>query len=615
MENTVDTPFPDINGDVDSGGLARWIVYAIIFVIATAITAAAVWYVKKKMKESREDGSIVKEIGGIITDDVDKKVADDLLEVAVRAQTQSAQLTADMETAKQLFALGKMTQMDVDKAVIAANASKEDAAKKNADAAKALESFRAQELAKANATVLEATKNATELSRAYEKVSDGITEKAVEEANALLEDLVKKRQQAESEYNAAVDTKNKAVAAFLANKQTKMANKRGIIAAMNSKIADLKAKIERAKNKKPTPEPPPRPPTALEKKYPYWGWNEFAGLRCKNNNNSGCTTAYKDGQLIDVEQQPAPAPTPKPQPPRPPTALENKYPYWGWNEHAGLRCTNNDNTGCNTGYVNGQLVDLNPDRPPAPDPAPNKTISTLNLRTLMSGGGDWRVTKVKMNKSNITQFNGDDVIRCWYDRGSGTSKASGVGGFSFNAIPNGMNPDAIAFSWDVYYPSGFNFDRGGKYGGVHVGTGVASGGRYSPDGASSRIMWQKNGGIISYAYPPSGVKQANPDMGSGNGCSYGCGPVRFGDGALKYDRWNTIVLGTKVNSFNGGTPNTDGEVYIEVNGERKTAKGIVWSRYTNKKITEFDMGTFFGGTWVSPKDQFCYFKNFRMLTY
>jgi hypothetical protein len=133
----------------------------------------------------------------------------------------------------------------------------------------------------------------------------------------------------------------------------------------------------------PKPQPPPRPPTALERKYPYWGWNEFAGLRCKNNNNSGCTTAYKDGQLVDVEQPPPPAP--KPSPPRPPTALERKYPYWGWNEHAGLRCTNNDNTGCNTGYdAKGQLVDLNPDRPPAPKPSQNNPqgIPDQVMRTL-----------------------------------------------------------------------------------------------------------------------------------------------------------------------------------------------------------------------------------------
>jgi len=140
--------------------------------------------------------------------------------------------------------------------------------------------------------------------------------------------------------------------------------------------------------KPPAPKPPapqpPRPPTALERKYPYWGWNQHAGLRCKNNDNTGCTTAYdKNGQLIDVE--PAPAPAPKPQPPRPPTALEKKYPYWGWDANAGLRCTRNDNTGCNTGYdAKGQLVDLNPDRPPAPAPSQNNPhgIPDQVLRTL-----------------------------------------------------------------------------------------------------------------------------------------------------------------------------------------------------------------------------------------
>jgi hypothetical protein len=39
--------------------------------------------------------------------------------------------------------------------------------------------------------------------------------------------------------------------------------------------------------------------------------------------------------------------------------LENKYPHWGWDKHAGLRCKNNDNTGCNTAYdKNGKLVEI-----------------------------------------------------------------------------------------------------------------------------------------------------------------------------------------------------------------------------------------------------------------
>ena len=40
-------------------------------------------------------------------------------------------------------------------------------------------------------------------------------------------------------------------------------------------------------------------------------------------------------------------------------SIEKKYPYWGWGKHAGLRCKNNDNTGCNTMYdQNGQLVEI-----------------------------------------------------------------------------------------------------------------------------------------------------------------------------------------------------------------------------------------------------------------
>ena len=36
-------------------------------------------------------------------------------------------------------------------------------------------------------------------------------------------------------------------------------------------------------------------------------------------------------------------------------SVASQYPYWGWGPHEGLRCKNNDNTGCNTAWRDGQL--------------------------------------------------------------------------------------------------------------------------------------------------------------------------------------------------------------------------------------------------------------------
>ena len=42
--------------------------------------------------------------------------------------------------------------------------------------------------------------------------------------------------------------------------------------------------------------------------------------------------------------------------------VPSKYPHWGWRgtKNEGLRCKNNDTTGCTTGWVNGVLTDLEP---------------------------------------------------------------------------------------------------------------------------------------------------------------------------------------------------------------------------------------------------------------
>ena len=122
------------------------------------------------------------------------------------------------------------------------------------------------------------------------------------------------------------------------------------------------------------------------------GWTEF-GDQCYRGpcDNSPAPAPKPPTPQPPAPKPPAPKPpapkppAPKPPAPKPPTALERKYPYWGWDANAGLRCTRNDNTGCNTGYdAKGQLVDLNPDRPPAPAPSQNNPqgIPDQVMRTL-----------------------------------------------------------------------------------------------------------------------------------------------------------------------------------------------------------------------------------------
>ena len=246
-------------------------------------------------------------------------------------------------------------------------------------------------------------------------------------------------------------------------------------------------------------------------------------------------------------------------------------------------------------------------------PVVDKVISTLDLKKLESGGGDWNIPKANMKHSKVEKFQNFDVVKCVHEKNSGTSSDPGVGGFSFTATPKGMSDQAISFSWDVFYPEGFQFAKGGKHGGVFIGKGAASGYAHSTTGSSNRFMWQREGGGIAYIYPPEGLPQKNPNLSDeGHGCGF------FKDDfqrALKCDMWNTVEVGTKMNTFTNGKPNADGECRLTVNGKTKKISDIRWSKSSDLTISKFDWNTFFGGPDPSPVKQYCYFKNFQMKKY
>ncbi|AGE50317.1 hypothetical protein ATCVCanal1_806L [Acanthocystis turfacea Chlorella virus Canal-1] len=249
---------------------------------------------------------------------------------------------------------------------------------------------------------------------------------------------------------------------------------------------------------------------------------------------------------------------------------------------------------------------------PKPDPKP-AVIKTLDLKRLQRGGGDWNITGVDMKKSKVVSFKGKVAVECVYGKNSGTSKDPGEGGFVFTAKPDGMNNQEIAFSWQVWYPKGFNFVRGGKFGGTFVGTGVASGYRHSPNGASNRVMWQEDGGIIAYVYPSSDLDQKINGL-EPEGHGVGFFNAEFAS-ALKTDAWNTIEVGTKMNTFKNGKAQFDGETYVVVNGKKCVQKGINWSSKPSININRFELNSFFGGPLPTPETQTCYFSNFQMKKY
>lgn len=85
----------------------------------------------------------------------------------------------------------------------------------------------------------------------------------------------------------------------------------------------------------------------INREYKFWGWGPNAGLRCKNSNNTGCETKWVGGKLVDTKKKP----------------ILKKHTYWGWGKNAGLLCSNPNNTGCNTQWSGGKLVEKATSKP------------------------------------------------------------------------------------------------------------------------------------------------------------------------------------------------------------------------------------------------------------
>lgn len=268
-------------------------------------------------------------------------------------------------------------------------------------------------------------------------------------------------------------------------------------------------------------------------------------------------------------------------------------------------------------FIFGDLSTTTPMAPMAPrGPHTGDLLASLPVADLLRpGGGAWKLKAPPAWKlSKVTKVGGEDVLSVFHQKNSGTSSDPGVGGIGISAAPRGFpSSTGAVVAWDVFFEPGWDFVRGGKFGGMGVGPGVASGYRHSEDGASNRVMWQEDGGCIVYIYPPEGSKQEVPALRAQSDKDHGAGFFgREFAKALKIGAWNRIELGTKLNTFTGSRPNADGKASLTVNGVSRTLDDVVWRKFPKLAIESFEFGVFFGGPSPASRNCRALYKNFAV---
>ena len=250
----------------------------------------------------------------------------------------------------------------------------------------------------------------------------------------------------------------------------------------------------------------------------------------------------------------------------------------------------------------------------SPGPRAGRVIAYLPLADLVKkDGGVWN-GKVDMRKSTLVkltgEYEGKPAIRVHFDKNSGVPGGNSNGGLAVDFAPKGLPRDAVVFAMRVFYTKGFDFARGGKIFGMTIGEGKASGGNHSPNASSHRIMWQSNGGAISYIYLPEGVKQERLAADS-----YGTGVWQKDfQNVLKPGVWHDVEVGVRMNTFDAsGKPNPDGVGYIRIDGISRELTGVRWAG-TKKYayIKALNLSTFFGGPETSPREQHAYYADLRV---
>ncbi|KAF9134629.1 hypothetical protein BGW39_006394 [Mortierella sp. 14UC] len=238
----------------------------------------------------------------------------------------------------------------------------------------------------------------------------------------------------------------------------------------------------------------------------------------------------------------------------------------------------------------------------------NTTISTNSTTTSTS------------SSSSSTDAEGGTVLQLNYPKGSYAPAIGPVtGGTHFYAKPFGDKTpfSKMLVSYDVAFPSGFNWVLAGKLPGIYGGTPYdgCSGGVQSTGAncLTMRMMWRQNGVGEVYAYVPADPKSSfcrdsqvvcNDQYGK----SIGRGQIYFQPGV-----WTRLDMVMELNEPAG---NSNGTLQVYQNGNLAIHMNNI--PYRSSGMVGFQgllFSSFFGGseaTYATPVDQSVYFRSVQL---
>ncbi|ORY01864.1 hypothetical protein K493DRAFT_277672 [Basidiobolus meristosporus CBS 931.73] len=232
---------------------------------------------------------------------------------------------------------------------------------------------------------------------------------------------------------------------------------------------------------------------------------------------------------------------------------------------------------------------------------------------------NWGLVKVSFGQQNYKFVRdpaggSDTAFQVFYPRGSRTPTSPGKqGGVGIYANPVQLQNEAT-LEFQVYFPRGFNFVKGGKLPGFYGGSGDCT--RDSRDSErcfSTRFMWRSGGEGELYSYAPDKQGPGYCDIPPDSVCNpaYGDSLAR---GAFKFPpgKWSTIRQSMRLNSVG----KQDGVLKVWMDNQLViNYNQMVFRTKADAKISGLLFHTFFGGadpSYRTPVDTYTYFKNIKL---